>query len=132
MTVFFLIGVSTVIVCGEYVVTVQSEIIFVFHCGARVGRGSSALRVLHLRATLRLFIMIFAVLSTSVICISNGVILHGERVQTGLLSESSLSEVGWSSDSEYLYCLAMLSSDIPSLLQSSSLVSKSCLRILLS
>ena len=70
ITVFFINGVSIVIVCGEYPVIVPSSILF--HCGASVCRGSLDFLASDFFATFLRVLMYFVVLSPSEKCNSDG------------------------------------------------------------
>ena len=89
MTVFFRLGVSVFIVCGEWPVIVPSGIIF--HCGAKVGLGSLVFRIIVFPAAFFLLYIIFVVRSSTEKRISEGVILRGWDWERGIFSESSVS-----------------------------------------
>ena len=156
ITVSFLNGLSIVIVCGEYPVIVPSSMMF--HCGASVCRGSLVFLASDLLATFLRVLMYFVVLSPCVKCFSDGMILRvGVEffcfLASGMFSELSLSEListGWLfrvlsfdwdicdnsmlsiSPPLFLYLISNSSSELPSLLQISSIVRAFCDRIFLS
>ena len=70
ITVFFLSGVSIVIVRGEYPVILPSSIMF--HCGASVCHGSLAFLRSDIIATFLRVLMYFVIFSPKVRCISDG------------------------------------------------------------